>query len=124
MPGGRELQKTLCSKHLDSLPEVLNCTKLKYEVQSLQKETQYLISQTIYEDIFSDILKQKQATNTYTLLLKLREQLLETNFNPPGSTPCTSPAPDVRAMLNCLIWRHKHSVYIWEIHIWEESVRM
>ena len=55
-----------------------NCTKLKYEVQSLQKETQYLISQTIYEDISSDILKQKQASNTYTLLLKLREQLLDT----------------------------------------------
>ena len=27
----------LCSKHLDSLAEVLNSTKLKHEVQSLQK---------------------------------------------------------------------------------------
>ena len=68
----------LCSKHLDSLPEVLNCTKLKYEVQSLNKETQDSINQTNYEDIFSDILKQKQATKTYTILLKLREQLLDT----------------------------------------------
>ena len=64
-------------KHLDSLPEVLNCSKLQTEVQSLPEETQQLITHTKYEDIFSDVVKQKQATDTYTILLKLREQLLD-----------------------------------------------
>ena len=67
----------LCMKHLDSLPEVLNCSKLQTEVQSLPEETQQLITHTKYEDIFSDVVKQKQATDTYTILLKLREQLLD-----------------------------------------------
>ena len=66
----------LCLKHLDSLQEVLNCSKLQSVVQSLPEETQELITHTKYEDIFSDVLKQKQATDTYTILLKLREQLL------------------------------------------------
>ena len=66
----------LCSKHIDSLPEILNCVKLKYEVQSLPEQTQHSINQTKYEDIFLDVCKQKQATDTYTTLLKLREKLL------------------------------------------------
>ena len=41
----------LCMKHLDSLPEVLNCSKLQTEVQSLPEETQQLITHTKYEDI-------------------------------------------------------------------------
>ena len=68
---------SLCLMHLDSLPEVLNCTKLKSEVHSLPEETQESIINTKYEDIFLDVLTQKQATNTYTLLLKLREQILD-----------------------------------------------
>ena len=67
----------LCLNHLDSLPEVLNCTKLKSQVQSLPEQIQYSITHTKYEDIFSDVFKQAQATNTYTILLKLREQLLD-----------------------------------------------
>ena len=36
----------LCSNHLDSLPEVLNCIKLKSNVQSLPEHIQYLIFHT------------------------------------------------------------------------------
>ena len=50
--------------------------KLKYAVQSLPEETQHYINQTKYEEIFLDVHKQKQATDTYTTLLKLREKLL------------------------------------------------
>ena len=47
----------LCSRHIDSLPEILNCVKLKYEVQSLLDETQNSINQTKYEDISLDVYK-------------------------------------------------------------------
>ena len=66
----------LCSKHIDSLPEIFNYVKLKYEVESLPDETQHSINQTKYGDIFLDVYKQKQATDTYTTLMKLREKLL------------------------------------------------
>ena len=69
----------LCSSHIDSLPEILNCVKLKYEIQGLPDEIQASINQTSYEDIFSTIDKQKQATETYTILLKIREKLLDSN---------------------------------------------
>ena len=53
--------------------------------------------------------KQKQATNTYTVLVKLREQLLKEPVGPlPISKvlapPCTFPAPGQSAMYNILIW--------------------
>ena len=66
----------LCSKHIDFLPQILNRVTLKYEVQSVPDETQHSINKTKYEDIFLDVYKQKQATDTYTTLLKLREKLL------------------------------------------------
>ena len=66
----------LCSRHVDSLPELLNCVKLKQEVLGLPNKIQDSINQTKYEDIFSTVFKQKQATETYTVLLQLREKLL------------------------------------------------
>ena len=69
----------LCSSHIDSLPEILNCVKLKYEIQGLSDEIQASINQTSYEDVFSTIDRQKQATDTYTILLKIREKLLDSN---------------------------------------------
>ena len=69
----------LCSSHIDSLPEILNCVKLKCEIQGLSDEIQASINQTSYEDVFSTIDRQKQATDTYTILLKIREKLLDSN---------------------------------------------
>ena len=67
----------LCSKHIDSLPEILNCVKLKYEIQGLPAEAQLSINQTKYDDIFLGVVQQKKATDTYTILLNLREKLLQ-----------------------------------------------
>ena len=67
----------LCSRHIDSLPELLNCVKLKFEIQGLPAEAQLSINQTKYEDIFLGVVQQKQATDTYTILLNLREKLLQ-----------------------------------------------
>ena len=81
----RELYKPnlscpLCGQHLDSLPELLSCATLQAGLQNQSESVKMSVSQTRHEDIFSsDILKQKQATDTYTLLLKLREDLLETS---------------------------------------------
>ena len=63
-------------KHVDSLPELLRCVKLYCDVQSLPAETQLSINQTQYEDIFVGVVKQKHATDTYKILLKLGEKLL------------------------------------------------
>ena len=70
----------LCGQHLDSLPELLSCATLQAGLQKMSESVKMSVSQTRHEDIFSgDILKQKQATDTYMLLLKLREDLLETS---------------------------------------------
>ena len=63
-------------KHVDSLLELLRCVKLYREVQSLPSETQLSTNQTQYKDIFVGVVKQKQPTDTYKILLKLGEKLL------------------------------------------------
>ena len=88
----------LCSNHLDSLPEVLNCIRLKSKVQSLPEHIQNLITHKKYEDIFADVQKQAQATNTYTTLLKFREQLLDTTGPGAGVDLELEQTPEPRAL--------------------------
>ena len=98
---GPNLSCPLCGNHLDSLPELLSCFKLKTEMQVQSESVKLSVNQTKYEDIFSvDITKQKRATDTYNLLLILREKLLDTlALAPPAAlapvllAPCTIPAP-------------------------------
>ena len=80
-----DLSCPLCHQHLDTLPELLNCTTLQAGTQKLAESVQNSIKQTCHKDIFSNnILSQKQATETYTLLLNLREKILDT---PPALQP-------------------------------------
>ena len=62
----------LCSKHLNSLPELLTCTKLKYEFKATKKKlkiqaikqimrTYFLIPKTSNTDI--DIIIEVKGTN-------------------------------------------------------------
>ena len=67
----------------DTLPHVLSCTELKSQLQSQSVAA----SEIIYEDIFSkDIGKQKQVTEMYTQLIKIREDIL-------NSPPVTETGP-------------------------------
>ena len=81
----------MLNQHLDSLPELLNCSKLTSEVCKLSQHIQNSVKQTKHSQIFSsDINLQKQATDTYTLLLSIREQLLDT---PLAVVTSAAPAP-------------------------------
>ena len=91
----------LCGNHIDSLPDLLSCSKLKTEIKAQPESIKRSVNQTRYEDIFSgDLTKQKRATDTYILLMILREKLLDTlALAPPAAlapvllAPCTIPAP-------------------------------
>ena len=65
----------------------------------MPEHIQYSIFHTKYEDIFGDVQKQAQATNTYTTLLKFREQLLDTT-GPGGGVDRVDlkQTPDPRAL--------------------------
>ena len=83
----------LCGQHLDSLPELLSCATLQAGLQNMSDTVKMSVSQTKHDDIFSgDILKQKQATETYSLLLKHGKNLLETSLQTPRH-PLTQALP-------------------------------
>ena len=82
----------VCGQHLDSLPELLTCPRLKSEVMTLPQSDQQAIIQTKYEDIFDcDLRKQKQATQTYTLLLTLRQKVLNDSSSLIGTPSVAEP---------------------------------
>ena len=63
---------------VDTLPNLLSCKVLKDRLQ-----TDIVTNNTIsYNDVYSsDVVKQKEVTELYTHLLKIREDLL--NSTPP-----------------------------------------
>ena len=63
----------LCSRHVDSLPELLNTDTI-----------QLSIKKKIWKH-FLIVVRQKQATETYSVLSKLGEQLLNSLLDPIGS---------------------------------------
>ena len=67
------------------------------KVQSHSEEVR--IYHTKYADIFLDVKKQKQATNTSTVLMKLREQLLEEPVVPLRRGGEASPPPGFNKVL-------------------------
>ena len=97
----------VCEQHLDSLPLLLTCPRLKTELLKLSPSEQTTIKKTKYDDVFSsDLIVQKQATQVYSQLLSLRDKLLaaptalanqtpfsQTRPNPPAALASSAPAP-------------------------------
>ena len=55
---------------------ILDCTFLNKHLKTREAAN----SKVIYEDIFGDILEQKEATNIYMQLIKIRESFLDNNL--------------------------------------------
>ena len=76
----------LCASTLDDQPHLLCCTVLNNRVKS----TETANHKVVYEDIFADHLKQKEATHLFSKLIKIRDSLVDKNL-------CKVTAPSISA---------------------------
>ena len=70
-----DLNCPLCSSASDDQPHLLKCKVLKNKMKSKEAAIGYVE----YEDLFSNINKQKEITNLFTELLKIRNQEINTS---------------------------------------------
>ena len=76
----------LCDSTLDDQPHLLCCTVLNNRVKS----TETANHKVVYEDIFADHLKQKEATHLFSKLIKIQDSLVDKNL-------CKVTAPSISA---------------------------
>ena len=64
----------LCEEHLDTLPNLLQCDLLRTQ----QRTDTVSRNNVSFSDIYSsDIMKQKEITELYSELLRIREELMK-----------------------------------------------
>ena len=80
-----DLNCPLCETNVDDQSHILDCTELTNRLNT----SEISLRKNVYEDIFSDVQKQKEVTALYERLLEIRKSLVDENLVK-STSPSTS----------------------------------